>query len=170
MELTEEQFQRYARHLILDEVGEEGQGRLLSSRVLVVGARRLASPLLLYLAAAGVGTLGITDADRVDLTNLQRQIVHATDRVGALKVDSARHTLAAVNPGVRVETHPLRLGPDNAEAVIRDYDLVADGSDNFETRYLLTDLCYRLPKPRPPPRLLPFRWPNGARTPPLRPS
>ena len=90
MELTEEQFQRYARHLILDEVGEEGQIRLLSSRVLVVGAGGLGSPLLLYLAAAGVGTIGITDADRVDLTNLQRQIVHATDRIGALKVDSAR--------------------------------------------------------------------------------
>jgi len=147
MELTEEQFQRYARHLILDEVGEEGQVRLLSSRVLVVGAGGLGSPLLLYLAAAGVGTLGITDPDRVDLTNLQRQIVHATERVGTLKVDSARHTLAAVNPGVRVETHPLRLGPDNAEVLIRDYDVVADGSDNFETRYLLTDLCCRLEKP-----------------------
>jgi len=156
MELTEEQFQRYARHLILDEVGEEGQIRLLSSRVLVVGAGGLGSPLLLYLAAAGVGTLGITDADRVDLTNLQRQIVHATDRIGALKVDSARHTLAAVNPGVRVETHPLRLGPDNAEAMIGDYDLVADGSDNFETRYLLTDLCCRLEKPLVAAALSPF--------------
>jgi len=156
MELTEEQFQRYARHLILDEVGEEGQIRLLSSRVLVVGAGGLGSPLLLYLAAAGVGTLGITDADRVDLTNLQRQIVHATDRVGALKVDSARHTLAAVNPGVQVATHPLRLEPDNAEAMIRDYDLVADGSDNFETRYLLTDLCCRLEKPLVAAALSPF--------------
>jgi len=156
MELTEEQFQRYARHLILDEVGEEGQVRLLSSRVLVVGAGGLGSPLLLYLAAAGVGTLGITDADRVDLTNLQRQIVHATDRIGALKVDSARQTLAAVNPGVRVETHPLRLGPDNAEALIGSYDLVADGSDNFETRYLLTDLCYRLEKPLVAAALSPF--------------
>ena len=114
MELDEEQFQRYARHLILDEVGEEGQLRLLSSRVLVVGAGGLGSPLLLYLAAAGVGTIGITDPDRVDLTNLQRQIVHATERVGALKVESARETLAAVNPGVRVEVHPVRLGPENA--------------------------------------------------------
>jgi len=156
MELTEEQFQRYARHLILDEVGEEGQIRLLSSRVLVVGAGGLGSPLLLYLAAAGVGTLGVTDADRVDLTNLQRQIVHATDRIGALKVDSARRTLAAVNPGVKVETHPLRLGPDNAEALIREYDLVADGSDNFETRYLLTDLCFRLEKPLVAAALSPF--------------
>ena len=129
MELTEEQFQRYARHLILDEVGEEGQVRLLSSRVLVIGAGGLGSPLLLYLAAAGVGTLGITDADRVDLTNLQRQIVHATERVGDLKVDSARATLAAVNDGIRIETHPTRLAPENAADIIAGYDLVAD--DDF---------------------------------------
>ena len=103
MELSEAQFQRYARHLILDEVGEEGQARLLQSRVLVVGAGGLGSPLLLYLAAAGVGTIGIVDDDRVDITNLQRQIVHATHSVGALKVDSARDTLAALNPGIRVE-------------------------------------------------------------------
>src|SRR5438132_3111693 len=156
IELDEEQFQRYARHLILDEVGEEGQIRLLASRVLVIGAGGLGSPLLLYLAAAGVGTIGITDADRVDITNLQRQIVHATDRIGALKVDSARDTLAAVNPGVRVETHPLRLGPENAQALIGGYDLVADGSDNFETRYLLTDLCCRLEKPLVAAALSPF--------------
>jgi len=156
MELNEEQFQRYARHLILDEVGEEGQIRLLSSRVLVIGAGGLGSPLLLYLAAAGVGTIGITDADRVDLTNLQRQIVHVTNRVGALKVDSARETLAAINPGVRVEAHPLRLGPENAGALIRGYDIVVDGSDNFETRYLLTDLCYRLAKPLVAAALSPF--------------
>src|SRR5712691_6850098 len=124
MELNEEQFQRYARHLILEEVGEEGQIRLLSSRVLVIGAGGLGSPLLLYLAAAGVGTIGITDADRVDLTNLQRQIVHATERVGALKVESARAALAAVNPGVRVEAHPMRLDPGNAADVIAGYDLV----------------------------------------------
>src|SRR5207237_6617464 len=112
---------------------EEGQIRLLSSRVLVVGAGGLGSPLLLYLAAAGVGTLGITDADRVDLTNLQRQVVHATDRIGALKVDSARHTLAAVNPGVRVETHPLRLGPGIAEGRRGDYAFVAAGGYMFGT-------------------------------------
>jgi molybdopterin/thiamine biosynthesis adenylyltransferase len=141
-ELNEEQFQRYARHLILDEVGEEGQARLLAARVLVVGAGGLGSPLLLYLAAAGVGTLGIVDSDTVDLTNLQRQIVHATPRVGALKTESARETLAAINPGVRVETHPVRLGPDNAAALIGAYDLVADGSDNFATRYLLNDVCF----------------------------
>ena len=156
MELSDEQFQRYARHLILDEVGEEGQIKLLSSRVLVVGAGGLGSPLLLYLAAAGVGTIGVTDADRVDLTNLQRQIVHATERVGMLKVDSARAALASVNPGVRVETHPTRLGPDNADELIGKYDLVADGSDNFETRYLLNDLCFRLEKPLVAAALSPF--------------
>jgi adenylyltransferase/sulfurtransferase len=155
-ELNDEQFQRYARHLILDEVGEEGQLRLLASRVLVIGAGGLGSPLLLYLAAAGVGTIGIIDADTVDLTNLQRQIVHATNRVGSLKVDSARDMLASVNPGVRIETHPLRLGPENAEALIGRYDLVADGSDNFETRYLLTDLCFRLKKPLVAAALSPF--------------
>ena len=156
MELSEEQFQRYARHLILDEVGEEGQARLLQSRVLVIGAGGLGSPMLLYLAAAGVGTLGIVDNDRVDLTNLQRQIVHATPSVGALKVDSARQTLAAINPGIRVDIHPLRLGPDNAEALIAEYDLIADGSDNFATRYLLTDLCCRLEKPLVAAALSPF--------------
>jgi molybdopterin-synthase adenylyltransferase len=156
MELSEEQFQRYARHLILDEVGEEGQIKLLSSRVLVVGAGGLGSPLLFYLAAAGVGTIGVTDADRVDLTNLQRQIVHATDRIGMLKVDSARAALASVNPGVEVEAHPIRLGPSNAEGLIGRYDLVADGSDNFETRYLLNDLCFRLAKPLVAAALSPF--------------
>jgi adenylyltransferase/sulfurtransferase len=156
VDLSEEQFERYARHLILDEVGEEGQARLLQSRVLVVGAGGLGSPLLLYLAAAGVGAIGIVDPDRVDLSNLQRQIVHMTPMVGALKVDSARDTLAAVNPGVRVETYPVRLGPDNAEALIAGYDLVADGSDNFATRYLLTDLCCRLEKPLVAAALSPF--------------
>jgi molybdopterin/thiamine biosynthesis adenylyltransferase len=156
MELSDEQFQRYARHLILDEVGEEGQEKLLASRILVVGAGGLGSPMLLYLAAAGVGTIGIIDDDRVDLTNLQRQIVHATERVGALKVDSARATLAAVNDGIRVETHPMRLVPDNAAELIAGYDLVADGSDNFATRYLLTDLCFRLKKPLVAAALSPF--------------
>lgn len=156
MDLSEAQFQRYARHLILDEVGEEGQVRLLQSRVLVVGAGGLGSPLLLYLAAAGIGTIGVVDDDRVDLTNLQRQIVHASESVGALKVDSARGTLAAINPEVRVETHPVRLAPENAEALVARYDLVADGSDNFATRYLLTDLCCRLEKPLVAAALSPF--------------
>lgn len=156
MELSEEQFRRYARHLILDEVGEEGQERLLGSRVLVVGAGGLGSPMLLYLAAAGVGTIGIADDDRVDITNLQRQIVHATGSLGALKTDSARATLAAINPGVRVETHPLRLSAETAQRVVAEYDLVADGSDNFATRYLLTDLCFRLEKPLVAAALSPF--------------
>jgi len=140
--LTEAQFERYARHLILEEVGEEGQARLMASRVLVVGAGGLGSPLLLYLAAAGVGTLGVIDDDTIDLSNLQRQIIHPTERIGMRKVDSARQTLAAVNPEVVVETHALRLDASNAAALIARYDLVADGSDNFATRYLLNDACF----------------------------
>ena len=142
MPLTDSQFERYARHLILDEVGEEGQAKLMAARVLVVGAGGLGSPVLLYLAAAGVGTLGVVDDDTVDLSNLQRQIVHPTARVGAAKVASARETLAAINPEVKVETHAFRLEPGNATALVRDYDIVADGSDNFATRYLLNDVCH----------------------------
>ena len=147
MELTEEQFHRYARHLILDEVGEEGQEKLLSSKVLVVGAGGLGAPLLMYLAAAGVGTLGIVDDDVVDLTNLQRQVVHLTDTVGRKKTDSAKAALAALNPSIKVVTYDVRLTAENAEEIIEDYDLVADGSDNFETRYLLNDHCYRIGTP-----------------------
>src|SRR5919199_440895 len=128
MELTEEQFHRYARHLILDEVGEEGQAKLLASRVLVIGAGGLGSPLLLYLAAAGVGTLGVVDNDTVDLSNLQRQIIHSTANVGTAKVKSAIETLAAINPEVRVTPHELRLDATNARALIREYDVVCDGS------------------------------------------
>ena len=142
MALTEGQFERYARHLILDEVGEEGQAKLMASRVLVVGAGGLGSPLLLYLAAAGVGTLGVVDDDTVDLSNLQRQIVHPTSSIGAPKVESARATVAAINPEVAVETHALRLDAANAAALVSRYDLVADGSDNFATRYLLNDVCF----------------------------
>jgi molybdopterin/thiamine biosynthesis adenylyltransferase len=156
MELSEEQFRRYARHLILDEVGEEGQEKLLQSRVLVIGAGGLGSPLLMYLAAAGVGTIGIIDDDRVDITNLQRQIVHATQRIGDLKVDSARESLARINDGVTFELHPLRLDADNAADLIGRYDLVADGSDNFATRYLLNDICTRLKKPLVAAALSPF--------------
>ena len=142
MALTEAQFERYARHLILDEVGEEGQAKLMASRVLVVGAGGLGSPLLLYLAAAGIGTLGVVDDDTVDLSNLQRQIVHPTARIGAAKVESARETVAAINPDVRVEAHAFRLDQSNAAELVRRYDIVADGSDNFTTRYLLNDVCY----------------------------
>jgi adenylyltransferase/sulfurtransferase len=156
MELTEAQFHRYARHLILDEVGEEGQAKLLAARVLVVGAGGLGSPLLLYLAAAGVGTLGIIDHDRVDLTNLQRQIAHASDRIGMAKVESARQAVAAINPEIRVEAHQAELGAANAAGLIARYDLVADGSDNFATRYLLTDACFAAGKPLVAAALAPF--------------
>jgi len=156
MELSEEQFRRYARHLILDEVGEEGQEKLLQSRVLVIGAGGLGSPLLMYLAAAGVGTIGIVDNDRVDITNLQRQIVHATQRIGDLKVESAKESLARINDGIALELHPVRLDADNAADLISGYGLVADGSDNFATRYLLNDLCTRLKKPLVAAALSPF--------------
>jgi molybdopterin-synthase adenylyltransferase len=156
MELSEAQFERYARHLVLDEVGEEGQQKLLQSRVLVVGAGGLGSPLLLYLAAAGVGVLGIVDNDEVDLSNLQRQIVHATESIGAPKVESARRTLGHINPEVKIETHALRLEESNAAALVAQYDIIADGSDNFATRYLLNDVCYRLKKPLIGAALSPF--------------
>jgi adenylyltransferase/sulfurtransferase len=143
-DLTDEQFHRYARHLILDEIGEEGQARLLAARVLVVGAGGLGSPLLLYLAAAGVGTLGIVDDDRVELSNLQRQIVHAQARLGRLKTESAAAALAELDPAIRIETHAERLTAENVDRLVGGYDLVADGSDNFATRYLLNDSCHRL--------------------------
>ena len=142
MEITEDRLHRYARHIILDEVGEEGQLKLLRSRVLVIGAGGLGSPLLMYLAAAGVGTLGLIDDDVVDITNLQRQIVHTTGRIGAPKVDSAAETIAALNPEIKVERYNERLAPGNARRLIGDYDLVADGSDNFDTRYLVNDACF----------------------------
>ena len=147
MSLTDTEIERYARHLILDEVGEEGQARLLAARVLVVGAGGLGSPLLLYLAAAGVGTLGIVDDDTVALSNLQRQVIHATGEVGKAKVDSASVAIARLNPHVVVERHATRLTAANALDLIARYDLVADGSDNFATRYLVSDACYLAKKP-----------------------
>lgn len=146
-ELTDAQLERYARHVILDEVGEEGQARLLNAKVLVVGAGGLGAPLLLYLAAAGVGHLGVIDDDAVDLTNLQRQIVHSTGDVGRPKVESAHDAIRALNPEVVVEAIPARLTAENAMAEIARFDLVADGSDNFATRYLLNDACYLARKP-----------------------
>lgn len=142
MEFSDAQIHRYARHLVLPEIGEEGQAKLLSAKVLVIGAGGLGSPLLLYLAAAGVGTLGVVDDDTVDLSNLQRQVLHDTSAVGAAKTLSASARLAEVNPEVKVVRHDLRLDADNATDLIRSYDLVADGSDNFPTRYLLNDACY----------------------------
>lgn len=156
MDFSDAQVSRYARHILLDEVGGGGQARLLRSRVLVVGAGGLGSPVLLYLAAAGVGTIGVIDDDLVDLSNLQRQIVHTTDRVGIPKVESARTALAAVNPEVEVITYPERLTPNNALALVEGYDLVADGSDNFPTRFLVNDACFLARKPLVSAALLRF--------------
>ncbi|MEJ2014730.1 MAG: molybdopterin-synthase adenylyltransferase MoeB [Limibacillus sp.] len=141
-DLTDEQLERYARHLVLPEIGEEGQEALLAAKVLVIGAGGLGSPLLLYLAAAGVGTLGVVDDDSVDLSNLQRQVLHNTDAVGTHKVDSALARLKQINPEVETRAHKGRLTADNVMEVLGDYDLVCDGSDNFATRYLVNDACY----------------------------
>src|SRR3954453_20690545 len=137
--LTAEQRDRYGRHILLPAVGEAGQQKLLESRVLLLGAGGLGSPAALYLAAAGVGTLGIIDMDVVDASNLQRQILHNMDRVGESKVDSAKKTLTALNPDVNVVTYDVRLGADNVLDVIDGYDLIVDGTDNFPTRYLVND-------------------------------
>lgn len=142
MELNDNQIERYARHIILKEIGGLGQAALLNARVLVVGAGGLGSPVLMYLAAAGVGTLGVIDFDEVSLSNLQRQIIHSTDDVGSKKTESAAATIASLNPDVRVVKHDEKLSADNAMAIIAEYDLVADGSDTFSTRFLVNDACY----------------------------
>jgi sulfur-carrier protein adenylyltransferase/sulfurtransferase len=145
--LSDEQKQRYSRHLLIPEVGVEGQQKLLDAKVLLVGAGGLGSPAALYLAAAGVGTLGIVDDDDVDLTNLQRQVIHNSERVGQPKVDSAKKTIAALNPDVEVKPYRTRLDADNVLELIRDYDVIVDGADNFPTRYLLNDAAVRERKP-----------------------
>jgi sulfur-carrier protein adenylyltransferase/sulfurtransferase len=142
--LTAEQRERYSRHLLLPEVGPEGQQKLLDAKVLLLGAGGLGSPAALYLAAAGVGTLGIVDNDEVDLSNLQRQVIHSSERIGVPKVDSAEQTINALNPDVNVQKYPVRLGPDNIVEIISGYDIVVDGLDNFPTRYLLNDASVRL--------------------------
>ncbi|HJQ60343.1 MAG TPA: molybdopterin-synthase adenylyltransferase MoeB [Vineibacter sp.] len=142
LDFTEAELQRYARHIILPEIGGVGQAKLRAAKVLVVGAGGLGAPLLQYLAAAGVGSIGVVDHDTVSLSNLQRQVIHRTSDVGVAKVDSARRALAEINPEVAVIAHPTRLAPDNALALLDGYDIVADGSDNFATRYLLTDACF----------------------------
>ena len=142
MALSDEQLERYARHIVLREVGGAGQARLLASRVLVIGAGGLGSPVLLYLAAAGVGTIGLVDFDAVSLSNLQRQIAHESRSVGEAKTASAARTVQALNPDVRIEQHNCRITADNARDLIAAYDLVADGSDNFPTRFLVNDACY----------------------------
>ncbi|WP_072396318.1 HesA/MoeB/ThiF family protein [Hyphomicrobium sp. CS1GBMeth3] len=147
MALTPEEIQRYKRHLVLHDIGGQGQAKLKAARVLVVGAGGLGSPVLLYLAAAGVGTIGVIDDDEVSLDNLQRQIVHATDTVGVPKVESAQRTLARLNPHVVVEPLNIRLDAENAADIIGRFDVVADGSDNFATRYLVSDACYFARRP-----------------------
>lgn len=142
MDFTDAQIQRYARHILLPEVGGVGQEKLLKARVLVVGAGGLGSPLILYLAAAGVGTIGVIDDDAVDLSNLQRQVLHTTARVGVAKAYSAQSAVAAINPDVRVIPHRERLTVCNIEKLIAGYDVVADGSDNFATRFLVNDACF----------------------------
>ena len=142
--MSAEQRDRYSRHLLLPEVGLEGQQKLLDAKVLLLGAGGLGSPSALYLAAAGVGTLGIVDDDTVDLSNLQRQVIHNSDRVGVSKVDSAEETIRALNPDVNVVKHKLRIGPQNIMEILPDYDIVLDGLDNFPTRYLLNDASVRL--------------------------
>jgi len=137
-------LQRYARQLVLPELGSSGQARLGQARVLLIGAGGLGSPSALYLAAAGIGILGLVDHDRVDRSNLHRQVLHRDDRVGMAKTDSARLTLEALNPSIRVGTHPMRLNSGNVESIFANYDIVVDGSDNFPTRYLVNDACIRL--------------------------
>jgi len=145
--LTPEELERYARHIVLREVGGPGQAALGRARVLVIGAGGLGAPVLLYLAAAGVGTLGVIDDDTVALSNLQRQVIHGTSDIGRPKVDSAAAAIARLNPHVTVATHAERLTAANALALLASYDLVADGSDNFATRYLVSDACYFARKP-----------------------
>jgi molybdopterin-synthase adenylyltransferase len=147
MDFTEDQIQRYARHILLPEVGGLGQEKLLSAKVLVIGAGGLGSPLILYLAAAGVGTIGVVDHDVVDLSNLQRQVLHTTGRINIPKVYSAQAGVRAINPDVKVMAHRERLTPTNAASLISEYDVIADGSDNFATRFLVNDACFFAKKP-----------------------
>jgi adenylyltransferase/sulfurtransferase len=145
--LSPDELERYARHIVLRDVGGPGQAALKRARVLVIGAGGLGAPLLMYLAAAGVGTLGVIDDDVVSLSNLQRQIIHATPDIGVLKVESAAGEIARLNPHVSVETHVMRLTAANALDLVSRYDVVADGSDNFATRYLVSDACFFADKP-----------------------
>lgn len=147
MDFSRDQLERYARHILLDDIGGAGQQRLRAAKVLVIGAGGLGSPLLMYLAAAGIGTIGIIDDDVVELSNLQRQIVHTTARIGAAKVASAHETLAGLNPETSVIEHPRRLDAGNAPDLFADYDIIADGSDNFPTRFVINDACYFARRP-----------------------
>lgn len=141
MQLTADELKRYARHIVLADIGGIGQQKLKAAKVLVIGAGGLGSPVLQYLAAAGIGTLGIVDDDEVSVSNLQRQTIHTTQTCGEPKVESAKAFLEALNPNVKIEMHPCRLTQKNGDDLVSQYDLVADGSDNFDTRYLTADLC-----------------------------
>ena len=145
--LNPDELERYARHIVLREVGGPGQAALKQGSVLVIGAGGLGAPALMYLAAAGVGTLGVVDDDVVSLSNLQRQIIHGTPDIGRRKVDSAAERIESINPHVRFVPHPTWLGVENAMELIGNYDLVLDGSDNFDTRYLVSDACFFAAKP-----------------------
>ena len=147
LDFTEDELHRYSRHILLGEVGAIGQARLRAARVLIVGAGGLGSPLALYLAAAGVGTIGLVDDDRLELSNLQRQIAHTTARIGRNKAESAAEALAALNPDCQVDIHAARMDAGLAERLIPEYDIVCDGTDNFATRFLLGDTCHRLARP-----------------------
>ena len=147
MEFTEDQLQRYSRHIILPEVGGKGQKKLLNAKVLIVGAGGLGCPVGYYLAAAGVGTIGIVDNDTVEISNLQRQIAHNTNRIGKLKIDSAKETFEALNPDVKVIGIKDRLSHLNIKDLMKDYEIVVDGTDNFPTRYLINDACVMMKKP-----------------------
>ena len=147
MTFTNEQIERYSRHLILKEVGVKGQKKLLNSKVLIIGAGGLGAPAAMYLAAAGVGTIGIADADVVDLSNLQRQIIHATEDVGKPKVDSARETMNRLNPDVTVKTYQTFVSSENILDLIQDYDFILDGTDNFPAKFLINDACVLAGKP-----------------------
>ncbi|TLY23135.1 MAG: molybdopterin-synthase adenylyltransferase MoeB [Nitrospirae bacterium] len=147
MEFTEQQIERYSRHIILPDVGGRGQKKLVAARVLVIGAGGLGSPAALYLAAAGVGTIGLADGDVVDLSNLQRQILHTTAHVGKPKVESGREMLVAINPDVAIKTYQTTINAENILGILTDYDLILDGSDTFSTRYLVNDACFFAKKP-----------------------
>ncbi len=145
--LSPAELERYARHIVMQEIGGAGQQKLKNARVLVIGAGGLGAPVLQYLAAAGVGTLGVVDDDTVTLSNLQRQVIHDTDQLGEPKVASAAEAIARLNPNVKVTPYPVRITGQNAMALVAGYDLVVDGTDNFDTRYLMSDVCFFAGKP-----------------------
>lgn len=147
MAFTNEQLERYSRHIILKEVGAKGQKKLLNAKVLIIGAGGLGAPAAMYLAAAGVGTIGIADADEVDLSNLQRQIIHSTADVGKAKVQSAKETMEAINPDVTVKTYRVFVDSESIMDLIKDYDFIIDGTDNFPAKFLINDACVMAGKP-----------------------